>query len=147
MENWDTRFKALYHCQCSAQEGELRFPLCCCSAAGRSCICFEHSYIWGWENRWKMCFHQQLYLFPSTNIVPSCCTVHLTFFFSFSQVSSQINSICFEWKFYLIYFLTSLPKPDSPIAKRLKSDLQQGIPPASQVSLKQLFLPCWKPGA
>lgn len=59
MENWDTYSQALYRCQGSAAlEGELSSPLCRCSVAGRSCICFEDLYIW---KRWKMCFHCDLY--------------------------------------------------------------------------------------
>lgn len=71
MENWDTHFQALYRCQASALEGELSSPLCRCSAAGRSCICFGDSYIW---KRWKMRFHHDSHFLPctTTNSTPSC---------------------------------------------------------------------------
>jgi len=95
MENGDTYFQTLYHCQSSAQEGELNCLLCCCSAAGRIRICFGDSCIW---KRWKISFHRGSH-FPSriTTIIPWCCAVCIIFL----HVSRWVYPICFE---FLIYF-------------------------------------------
>lgn len=90
MENWDTHFQTLYHCQGPALEGELSSLLCHCSAAGRSCICFGDLYIW---KRWKMCFHHYSHFFPGTtsNTIPSCHAICIP---SPSCVGLTIHHIC-----------------------------------------------------